>query len=58
MFLSNLFSTAEKNENIQILTPAEFKTALENPSVQLLDVRTPNEFAAGSIQGAKKLESF
>jgi rhodanese-related sulfurtransferase len=58
MFLSNLFSTAEKNENIQILSPAEFKTALENPSVQLLDVRTPNEFAAGSIQGAKNLNLF
>jgi rhodanese-related sulfurtransferase len=58
MFLTNFFRAAETNKKIEILSPSEFKKATENKSVQLLDVRTPNEYKMGTIKGAKKLKYF
>ena len=53
MFLTNFFRTAGTNDKIEILSPSEFKKATLNKSVQLLDVRTPNEYKMGTVKGAK-----
>ena len=46
MFLTNFFGKAAQNDAIKVLTPSEFKEALQQKSVQLIDVRTPNEVDA------------
>lgn len=58
MFLTNFFGKAAQNDAIKVLTPSEFKEALQQKSVQLIDVRTPNEFANGTIKGAKNMNLF
>ena len=41
------------------LTPDDFEHMLQqNPSVQLIDVRTPEEFNSGYISGAKNLNFY
>ena len=58
MFLTNFFRIAGTNDKIEILSPSEFKKATVNKSVQLLDVRTPNEYKMGTVKGAKNLNVF
>ena len=58
MFLTNFFRTAGTNDKIEILSPSEFKKATLNKSVQLLDVRTPNEYKMGTVKGTKNLNVF
>ena len=36
--------------------PATFKKTIQSKKVQLLDVRTPAEFSAGNITGAKNMD--
>ncbi|WP_299782351.1 rhodanese-like domain-containing protein [uncultured Formosa sp.] len=58
-FLTSLFGiNSQKNEAITVLNAADFKTAITNKKVQLVDVRTPNEFKTGHIKGAKNIDSF
>lgn len=41
------------------LKPAEFETLLaKDKSVQLVDVRTPEEYAAGHLEGAKLIDFY
>lgn len=40
------------------LDAAEFAQLLESPGVQLVDVRTPEEFAAGHIPGAVNIDVY
>ncbi len=51
----------EKSELISVVEVIDAKTfnkKLENPSVQIVDVRTPDEFAAGSIAGAINIDYY
>ena len=41
--------------NYQSLTPDQFQTAMTRPGVTVVDVRTPEEFAAGHIPGATNI---
>ena len=44
------------NPRLETVSPQEFKNKLaEDPSAYLLDVRTPDEFSAGHLQGAHLL---
>ncbi len=44
------------NPNVKSLAPSEFQTKLsQDSSAYLLDVRRPEEFAAGHLQGARLL---
>lgn len=57
--LSRLFGGGyPSNEHIQVLSPEAFKSQISNGKVQLVDVRTPNEYKAGHIQGAKNIDFY
>jgi thioredoxin len=44
-------------EDKKVLPPKEFSEQLKkNPSAQLIDVRTPNEFSSGHLEGALNLD--
>lgn len=52
-------SAADRDASISIgsnspvrVTVAEFASVIDNPGVQIIDVRTPEEFTAGHIPGA------
>lgn len=52
-------STKASNPNIEVVSPSEFQTKLaEAPNAYLLDVRQPDEFAAGHLKGAHLLNWF
>ena len=45
----------ETNNNIKILDASTFKQAVSKNKVQLIDVRTANEYNAGHIKKSKNL---
>ncbi len=58
-FLSSLFSVkAQNSENIKILNTTDFKEAISVGKVQLVDVRTANEYKAGHIENAINIDFF
>ena len=46
------------NEVLNVLNAEEFRSKVEGKKVQLIDVRTPNEFKSGHIKGAKNIDFF
>lgn len=46
---------SQTNPKIKILPVAEYKQEISKETVQLVDVRTPGEFAAGSIPNAENI---
>ncbi len=65
LFLNSLFllcfifiGTAQEKDNITILEKDSFAEAIKENNVQLLDVRTPKEYAEGHIADAKLLNYF
>lgn len=40
------------------LTPNEFEEAISKPNVQLIDIRTPEEFSRGHIKNAKNIDFY
>lgn len=57
--LSSLFGAqAQQSDNIKILSAPEFKDAIANNEVQLVDVRTPQEYMQGAIDGAVNIDFF
>lgn len=58
-FFASLFSaTAQQTEVITILEKEAFKAAIAGDSIQLVDVRTPQEYKAGYIQNAINIDYF
>jgi rhodanese-related sulfurtransferase len=58
-FLSTLFgSTKPASGNITILDAQAYAKAIENGGVQLVDVRTPNEYKGGHIKKAVNIDFF
>lgn len=58
-FLSSLFSCKSQNpESVKLLNVKSFKDAITNNKVQLIDVRTPEEYAEGYIRDAKLIDYF
>ncbi|WP_394466631.1 rhodanese-like domain-containing protein [Mariniflexile sp. HNIBRBA6329] len=55
---SFLFGSKVQNANIKVLAPNEFKKQITNHSVQLIDVRTANEFKSGHIKKANNIDFF
>lgn len=48
----------ETNNNIKILDASTFKQAVSKNKVQLIDVRTANEYSAGHIKKSKNIDIF
>lgn len=47
---------AQKTEGVEVLTPEEAKIAMAaEEELNLVDVRTPEEFAEGNIEGAQNI---
>lgn len=58
-FLSNLFGlTIEQNDTITILNVTEYKESLIGKNIQLVDVRTANEYRSGHIPKAINIDFF
>lgn len=58
-FLSSLFgSSPAQNDTITILDKAAFSDAISNKNVQLVDVRTPQEYQEGYIAHAINIDFF
>ncbi|PRP68253.1 rhodanese-like domain-containing protein [Nonlabens agnitus] len=58
-FLSSIFgANAQTAPNLSILSASEFKEAITNENVQLVDVRTANEFKEGAIENALNIDFF
>jgi rhodanese-related sulfurtransferase len=49
---------AQENKPVEVLTPTEFKEAIQQKDAQLVDVRTAREFEEGSIQNALNVDYF
>jgi rhodanese-related sulfurtransferase len=47
-----------RNENITVVTAEEMQSILELEEVQLIDVRTPEEFSEGFIKNAQNIDFF
>ena len=48
-------SSCNSNDNITSVSASEFDKEIKANSVQLLDVRTPQEYAEGHIDGASNI---
>lgn len=46
------------NTSNNVLDVAQFEQKLEDPNVVLIDVRTPQEFAQGHIEGALNIDFY
>lgn len=58
-FLSSLFGVTKETSNaISILDKNAYKQAIMVKNVQLVDVRTPNEYNSGHIQKAINIDFF
>lgn len=58
-FLSALFGTKNTaSDKIEILDANSYKEAITNKKVQLVDVRTANEFRGGHIKNAINIDFF
>ncbi|MCP9199969.1 rhodanese-like domain-containing protein [Gramella sp. GC03-9] len=55
---TTLFGKAQEDENIKVLAPSEYESAVCAGEVQLVDVRTPGEFNQGAIENAQNLDFF
>lgn len=51
-------ATVQSTQNYQVLAPADYKKALSDDNVILIDVRTPQEYASSHIEGAINVNVF
>jgi rhodanese-related sulfurtransferase len=58
LFSSLLGANTQQNDTIKILNPSDFKDAIKSKDVQLVDVRTADEFKAGAIESALNIDFF
>ncbi len=58
IFTSLFGAKAQELDQVEILSPKEFKSQITKKIIQLVDVRTPREFNGGHIKGAKNIDMF
>lgn len=54
----SIFSFFKSPENVKSLRAADFKETIKNPDIQLVDVRTPEEFQQGTIGNATLIDIY
>lgn len=52
------FSSAQESGQVELLDTPTYKAAIASKKVQLVDVRTPQEYAKGHIEGAINIDFF
>ncbi len=56
---SSIFAVqAQQNDVYKVLEVQVFKDSISNKEVQLIDVRTPEEFSSGHIKDAENIDFF
>ncbi|MDB4121692.1 rhodanese-like domain-containing protein [Flavobacteriaceae bacterium] len=58
MALFSFLFGSKKNKCISVIDVYEFKKAVTQHNVQLIDIRTPNEFSNGHIENAVNVDFF
>ncbi|NND62962.1 MAG: rhodanese-like domain-containing protein [Flavobacteriaceae bacterium] len=58
LFSTIFGSKVQNNDSFEILSPSAFKEAISKSKVQLVDVRTPQEYKGGSIKKAINIDIF
>lgn len=58
LFSSIYSMTAQQNDVIQLLDAKTFKDSITTKNVQLIDVRTPDEYNSGHIEDAKNIDFY
>lgn len=53
-FLSS-FAFAQETKEVEVIAPKEYQQQIAKKNVQLIDVRTPEEYRRGHIKGAKNI---
>ena len=56
VILSTLFASCSSHQGIESVTADEFENALYDGHVQLLDVRSADEYAQGHIANAENID--
>lgn len=56
LFVFILGAVAQENDRVKIIDKVAFKTAIESNNVQLVDVRTPEEYKNGYIANAINID--
>ncbi len=54
LFLAN----AQQNTQFKVLDVQTFNDSIQQKKIQLIDVRTPQEFNSGHIEGAKNIDFY
>lgn len=58
-FITTIFSAcAQQEDTYKILEVQTYKDSITNGTVQLVDVRTPEEYSEGHIEYAKNIDFF
>lgn len=59
MFLNTIFGASKAvSDSVKILSTTEYKAAISKGNVQLVDVRTPNEYRSGHISNAVNIDFY
>lgn len=51
-------SCTKENEKINVVSTSVYKDVVKDPNLTLIDVRTPKEYEAGTLSGAKNIDFF
>ena len=58
MALFSFLFGSEKKESVFLIDTHELKEAVTQRNVQLIDIRTPNEFSSGHLENAVNVDFF
>lgn len=58
MFFNSLFNIGAQTDSLILLSPSEYKAAIKRGNIQLVDVRTAQEYHTGHIKNAINIDFF